>query len=131
MSPAEIALVGVVFSAMLSAIVSYFIAQRRLASERRLDIASYQAIRKLLMQTEWQMRSFGAIKHHLRGFEDDELRRLLVAAGAIAFTDEEGAELWGLLDRNEARIRPRVSNEIAAAPRPGEPKVTRSLFQRS
>lgn len=45
-------------------------------------------------------RSFHFIRHRLRGFEDNELRRLLVRAGAVQFTDDAGRERWALWNRN-------------------------------
>jgi hypothetical protein len=35
------------------------------------------------MQSKWRLRSFDVIKFHLGGFEDDDLRKMLVKAGAI------------------------------------------------
>jgi hypothetical protein len=48
------------------------------------------AIRSLLWPKEWELRSFGAIKRRMGGFDDDELRRLLVRAGALSFEGEGG-----------------------------------------
>jgi len=48
------------------------------------------AIRSLLRPKEWELRSFGAIKRRMGGFDDDELRRLLVRAGALSFEGEGG-----------------------------------------
>jgi hypothetical protein len=39
---------------------------------------------------DWTWRTFAIIKHHLGGFEDDELRKLLVRAGAIRATAKTG-----------------------------------------
>jgi hypothetical protein len=51
--------------------------------------------------SDTEERSFGAIKHRLGGYGDDELRRLLVSIGAVRFEGKGGEELWGLLNRNE------------------------------
>jgi hypothetical protein len=114
---------GQVAIARESAATERLVADEKLQTENRLEIASYQAIRKLLQQTDWQMRSFGAIKHHLRGFLDDELRKLLVAAGAVAFTSEEGDELWGLLSRNEGRLKPLRPSGSGGGTSPGNPQL--------
>jgi hypothetical protein len=66
------------------------------------NLALFQAervARELMMDSEWRWRSFDVIKHHLGGFEDDELRKILVRAGAIRTKSEDGKEVWGLLDR--------------------------------
>jgi hypothetical protein len=89
---------------LLSAALSYFISNRRLNVENRLSISAYRALRKLLRQNAWQLRSFEAVRAHIGGFDDDELRRMLVAAGAVRFEGEGGKELWGLLSRNSARL---------------------------
>jgi hypothetical protein len=54
-----------------------------------------EAIRGLLMHQDWSLRSFEEIKRHLRGFdagEGNELRKLLVTAGALAFDTKDGRE---------------------------------------
>lgn len=51
-------------------------------------------------------RSFATLKQHLGGFEDDDLRKILVRAGAIRiFRDvEQNDEWWRLLSRNNEFI---------------------------
>ncbi len=64
-----------------------------------------EAIRALLDLEGWGKRTFKEIKRRLGGFEDDELRKLLVRAGAIRFTRRaDGEELWGLRRRFEADV---------------------------
>jgi hypothetical protein len=38
------------------------------------------------------------------GFSDDDLRQLLVRAGALRFEGSNGDELWGLRERNQDRL---------------------------
>ena len=70
--------------------------------EFALEFASEAAVKTLLEQPEWECRTFDMIKKRLGGFDDDELRKLLVRAGAVrAFrNDERKTELWGLASRN-------------------------------
>jgi hypothetical protein len=98
---ALIALGGVIVSGVVSFVVAHF----KLATENRLEIASYRAIRSLLRQNPWDLRTFDALRRHLPGFADDELRRLLVAAGAVAFHNEKGEEIWGLIKTNKDRLK--------------------------
>jgi len=63
-----------------------------------------QAVNQLLQAEEWKKRSFEAIKRRIGGFEDNELRQLLVRAGAIRFEGEGDRELWGLVERNDASV---------------------------
>jgi hypothetical protein len=47
------------------------------------------------------MRSFAILKKSVGSFADEELRRLLVRAGAVRFWNPEtGEEFWGLIERN-------------------------------
>jgi len=39
------------------------------------------------------------IQHHIGGFESNELRKLLVRAGAVRFMAADGTELWALRER--------------------------------
>jgi hypothetical protein len=42
-----------------------------------------EAVKQLLSSGRWKKRYFGGIKKRVAGFEDDELRRLLVRSGAV------------------------------------------------
>ena len=66
------------------------------------ELSAERAARKLLECTRWKRRTFNAIKFHLRGFDDDELRKILIRAGAICF--QEDVETWGLLERNKIEL---------------------------
>lgn len=100
--------------AQKAAAAELLIAQQRLGAENRLADASHKAIERLLRQKEWELRSFDALKKHLPGFEDNELRKLLVAAGAISFAeDRTGRELWGLMDRNAVKLAPRRGETVS------------------
>ena len=74
------------------------LARQRMRREFQLQFNAEAVIRKLLLHERWALRSFGQIQHHLGGFDDDELRRLLVQAGALRF-DAGGREMWGLFER--------------------------------
>lgn len=51
--------------------------------------------KELLSEEKWNKRNFEEIKKHLGGFEDNELRKILVRAGAVRFEKQGGGELWG------------------------------------
>lgn len=79
--------------------------QDRLRTELRTEFMAEEAIRALLNHPRWAQRNFDEIKHHVRGFEDNELRRLLVRSGAVAFArTRDRKEMWGLRDRNLAAL---------------------------
>ena len=65
-----------------------------------LEFMAENAAKELLESERWEKRSFTAIKARLGGFEDNELRRVLVRAGAVSFKGANNEELWGLRKRN-------------------------------
>ncbi|WP_042245865.1 hypothetical protein [Paracoccus sp. PAMC 22219] len=80
--------------------------ERELAAERQALLAEFgteqsveTAISHHLGISEFPYRSFPMIRHHLGGFESNELRRLLVRAGAVRFMAADETELWALRDR--------------------------------
>jgi hypothetical protein len=97
------AFVGIL-TALITALATVGAAERRLRRDFRLEFAAESVARQLMMDPEWRLRSFDVIKDHLGGFEDDDLRRILVRAGAIRFWSRTGKELWGLLERNRHRL---------------------------
>ncbi|MGJ8628707.1 MAG: hypothetical protein ACSHXB_17230 [Sulfitobacter sp.] len=75
--------------------------RERLREELKLEYSVENAIRELLSNPNYKKRGLRKIKHHLRGFaSDDELRRALMRAGAVAFSGEGDEEMWGLISRN-------------------------------
>jgi hypothetical protein len=63
-----------------------------------------QVAKKLLESPKWKMRSFDEIKKRLAGFDDNELRKILVRSGAVRFEGKENKELWGLISKNENEL---------------------------
>jgi hypothetical protein len=74
--------------------------QLRIKEELRTEYMAEAAIHELLIKAE-PKRSFARIQARVGGFEENELRRLLVRAGALRYQASDGTELWGLRDRNE------------------------------
>jgi hypothetical protein len=58
-----------------------------------------KALHNLLSVHRLPYRSFPVIRHHVGGFEPNELRKLLVRAGAVRFVAHDGTELWALISR--------------------------------
>lgn len=103
-----LALIASIITAFVTAMLASQREQKKLREELKLDYSIETAIRQLLKEQGWPLRSFDAIKHHIRGFPDDKLREYLVRSGAIAFEDEEGVEVWGLLELNKDRLAKKV-----------------------
>ena len=49
-------------------------------------------------------RSFELLSKRLGGFEDNDLRRILVRAGAVRYIRDDQTEWWRLLSRNDEAI---------------------------
>lgn len=77
--------------------------RERLRREFQLEMATETAIRALLNDGTYSMRSFEKIKYHLHGLEEAELRRYLIRAGAVRFTMSDGSEGWGLLEKHKGQ----------------------------
>lgn len=86
---------------LCTGLVSARIEHKRMRREFALQDKAEAAAKELLNSDQWTKRSFHAIKERLGGFEDNELRKILVAAGAVRFRSQDGEELWGLIGRNQ------------------------------
>jgi len=102
--------------AAATAIGTFMIQKSRFKKEFERD---YQGIRtqqtaeeiarQLLEWKKYPQRKFTTIQHFLKGFDDDELRKILIRAGAVSFDGAENGEkieYWGLIERNKEKIFP-------------------------
>ena len=87
-------------TSILTTAGGYFLARHKLMHELRLQFRTEALLRRVLSHRKWELRSFDAIKHHVGGFEDNDLRQALVRAGAVRFY-RDGKEMWGLLERTQ------------------------------
>jgi hypothetical protein len=94
-------IITVAITALITGLITFLIQEKRLRTELRTEFMAEQAVRKLLQNKNWRKRSFESIKKRIGGFEDNELRKILVRSGAVEFEGENGKELWGLIDCNE------------------------------
>lgn len=90
--------------AILTSIATYMTQERKLKTELRTEFMAEQVAKRLLEEPKWNMRSFDEIKKRLAGFDDNELRKILVRSGAVRFEGENGKELWGLISKNEGNL---------------------------
>lgn len=76
-----------------------------LRREYMLEHRSEDLVRRLMLHPDFKRRSFRKIRNHVGGFDndEDELRRILIRAGAVrlGFGDQEQ---WGLIERNEEAL---------------------------
>jgi hypothetical protein len=70
----------------------------------KTEFMAEETARHFLSHKSFTDRSFDVLKKHLGGFEDDELRKILVRAGAVRTYREDDSEWWYLLSRMGERI---------------------------
>ena len=70
----------------------------------KTEFQAEETARHFLSHASYTDRSFETLQKHLGGFEDDELRKILVRAGAIRTFREDGSEWWRLLSRMDEYI---------------------------
>ena len=114
-------------SALLGAIVgggiSWLLNRQQLANQLRtlqeqhkVEFMAEETARHFLGHKAFTDRSFDTLRSHLGGFADDELRKILVRAGAIRVYRDDGTEWWRLLSRMDEFIErkdlERVAREI-------------------
>ena len=88
----------------ISAWIAVWLQKDRLRTELKLEFAAETAIRELLSEEKWKLRSFEEIEKRLKGFGENEVRKLLIRSGALSFKSREGKEQWGLLERNKDEL---------------------------
>ena len=91
-------------SGSLAGYAAFRVQQEKIKKEYLLQDSAERVAKELMNNDKWSLRSFKVIQHHLGGFEENDLRKLFVRAGAIRFMSASGLELWGLLERNKDRL---------------------------
>lgn len=76
----------------------------RIREENKTEFQAEQTALHFLSNTKYTDRSFETLKKYLGGFEDDELRKILVRAGAVRTFREDESEWWRLLSRMDEYI---------------------------
>jgi hypothetical protein len=87
-----------------------------LREQHKVEYMAEETARHFLSHKSFTDRSFETLRNHLGGFEDDELRKILVRAGAIRIYRDDGSEWWRLLSRMDEFIErkelDRITREI-------------------
>jgi len=96
--------VTAVIVAALTGYITFRVQEERLKKELKTEFMAEKVAKDLLSNERWTKRSFEEIKKRLGGFEDNELRKILVRAGAVRFEGGDGTELWGLIGKNESSL---------------------------
>lgn len=86
---------------------------RVLREQHKVEFMAEETARHFLGHKSFTDRSFETLRRALGGFTDDELRKILVRAGAIRVYREDGSEWWRLLSRMDEYIERKQLDQIA------------------
>lgn len=75
-----------------------------LRQQNKTDFMAEETARHFLNHKGYTDRSFDVLEKHLGGFAPDDLRKILVRAGAVREFRDDGSEWWYLLSREAERI---------------------------
>ena len=99
-------------------LISFVLQKQRLNHELKLKREEYKTefmaentARHFLNHKSFTDRASETLQKNLGGFGDDELRKMLVRAGAIRVIREDGTEWWRLLSRMEEYIERKKEEE--------------------
>lgn len=105
----------VLLGTFVGGLITYCLQRQRFKQELILKQEEYKTefmaentVKHYLSNEKYTDRSFDVLKKHLGGFEEDELRKILVRAGAIRIIGEDGTELWRLLSRMDEYVERKV-----------------------
>ncbi|NML43742.1 hypothetical protein HHL11_08275 [Ramlibacter sp. G-1-2-2] len=108
------------FGAAVGGGISYLLNRQQLQNQLRVlqeqhkvEFMAEETARHFLSHKSYTDRSFDTLRKHLGGFEDDELRKILVRAGAIRVFRDDGSEWWRLLSRMDEYIERKQLDQIA------------------
>ncbi|MFS4468019.1 hypothetical protein [Maribacter sp. 2210JD10-5] len=96
---------------LVGGLISYLLQRQRfkqelkiLREEHKTEFMAESTAKHFLNHKAYTDRSFETLKKHLGGFEDEELRKILVRSGAIRTFREDNTEWWRLLSRMDEFI---------------------------
>jgi len=102
---------------IVGGLITYFLQRQRfnqemkiLQEEYKTEFIAESTAKHFLNHKSFTDRSFETLKKHLGGFDDDELRKILVRAGAIRTYKKDGSEWWRLLSRMDEYINNKTKN---------------------
>ena len=94
-------LIGVV----VGGLISWLIQKDRASTDMRIALEAVKTAQYFLSHKGYTDRSFELLSKRLGGFEEDELRRILVRAGAVRYIRaDDNSEWWRLLSRSDEAI---------------------------
>jgi hypothetical protein len=102
------------FGTLVGGLVSFAVNRQQfehqikaLREQYKTEFMAEETARHFLSHENYTDRSFDVLEKHLGGFEENELRKILVRAGAVRVYRDDGSEWWYLLSRSKERIEKR------------------------
>ncbi|MBI2772122.1 MAG: hypothetical protein HYX47_21060 [Burkholderiales bacterium] len=99
------------WGAIVGGAISFLLNRQQFANQLRIlqqqhktEFMAEETARHFLSHRSFIDRSFETLQKNLGGFEEDELRKILVRAGAIRVYRDDGSEWWRLLSRMDEYI---------------------------
>ena len=110
-----------VVGVLLGSLLSQWIQRDRIAADLRIALEAVKTehmaettAQHYLNHKGYRDRSFEHLSKRLGGFEGNELRKILVRAGAVRYIRADGTEWWRLLSREAERINESKSESLGA-----------------
>ena len=108
-----------IFGVLAGGLVTWWLQRDRASTDLRIALEAVKTehmaeitAKYFLSHKGYTDRSFELLSKRLGGFEENELRRILVRAGAIRYIRKDGTEYWRLLSREpEAIARAKARSE--------------------
>lgn len=92
---------------LVGGLLSWWLQKDRASTDLQIALESVKTehmaektVQYYLSHKGYTDRSFDLLRKRLGGFDDDELRRILVRAGAVRYIRDDGSEWWQLLSRS-------------------------------
>ena len=100
-----------VLGVLVGGLLSWWLQKDRAAANFRIALEAVKTehmaektVQHYLNHKGYRDRSFEHLSKRLGGFEGNELRKILVRAGAVRYIRPDGSEWWRLLSREAERI---------------------------
>lgn len=122
MEIAIIAALSSLLGVIVGGLISYFLQKQKLEHEFKLKLQenktenmAEQTARYYLKEEGYYERSFNHLKTKLGGFEEEELRKILVRSGAVRFIrKDDQKEFWCLVERLPEKYSKDKNNQVVS-----------------
>jgi 5-bromo-4-chloroindolyl phosphate hydrolysis protein len=108
------------FGAIVGGVISFLLNRQQfknqlelVKAQHRTEYMAENTVRHFLSHKGFTDRSFEALRNHIGGFDDEELRKILVRAGAMRVYRDDGSEWWRLVSRMDEFIEQKQLDRIA------------------